>query len=163
VDTVGVWGFGPAGTGTVEGDMMTLVFRTYFDILPGPDNVLVLRKRCPRALTTTPYTENGVTLTLASGGGNRFGKLTPVLTGNEFCVDNRGTNLDITLATPVMAFGLWIVDGGEPVPSGDSADSRFGFTFPSSVERVAIREAGSDGGPYDPRKEEDFLGRIYTK
>jgi hypothetical protein len=144
----------------------------------------------PRTPTITPYTENGVTLTPASGAGNEVGELTPVLTGNEFIVDNRGTNVDMTFATPVRAFGLWIVDGGEPVGFGGSADSRFrftffgtaggelgptetdppvdqaffvGFTLPPAVERVAIREVGSDGRPYDPWRESDFLGRVYLK
>jgi len=143
-----------------------------------------------RDLTTAPYVENGVTLTQASGYNNWVAPHTPVFTGNVLAVSG-AENLDITLASPIGAFGLWMQDGLTVGNVGCTGlDSRFtvtfrdalggivglteidppadvaffvGFTFTPVVEGVAIREIGATADLFDPYCENDFFGRIYTK
>ncbi len=131
-----------------------------------------------RGVTDDPYIENGVTFIAR----NEIDDLTPILPGNEFGISGH-ENVDITFATDVTAFGLWMQDGlavGEIRGTGE--DSRFEFTFVANgtvlesivvdppvdeafffgvvslvpFDRVEIREI-------DPiNNENDFFGRIYT-
>ena len=86
----------------------------------------------PRPLTGTPYVENGVTIASAAGFSNRIAQDTPVLSGLELAVSGP-ENLDITFASGVHAFGLWMQDGYDvgnvSSPNCPKRDSQFTFTF----------------------------------
>jgi len=63
-----------------------------------------------RALTTSPYSENGIAISQAANFNNTIGNFTPLLSGNEFVVSDR-ENLTIVLTSPVQAIGMRLQDG----------------------------------------------------
>ncbi len=136
-----------------------------------------------------PYTENGVSMESAAGFRNGVKPYTDVLPGYEFGVSG-AENINITFATPVTAFGMWMQDGFAVGDIGATGlDSQFTFTFKvgaseivtltedppidqafflgvilgQAADRLEIREVGSGLGISDQYNENDFFGHIYVK
>ncbi len=169
-----------------------LVFYDQGEFVAATDAVLTVIYPDFKEGTTTPYTENGVSMESAGGFLNGVKPYTPILPGLEFGVSG-AENINITFATPVTAFGLWMQDGfliGDVSGCPDPQDSQFTFTFKAggteiatltedpptdqafflgvilwqAADRLEIREVGSVvSNLFDQYCENDFLGQIYLK
>jgi hypothetical protein len=131
-----------------------------------------------RAVTSSPYVENGVTFIAR----NEINDFTPVLPDNEFGISGI-ENVDLTFDWELTAFGLWMQDGFEVGEiRADGVDSRFRFTIISGTTTIASVDVDPpidvafflgiiSGVPFDrveireldpASNENDFFGRIYT-